>query len=794
MSLIYLSCAWVAGIILGSELDLPLFFVFSGLIPLSLLFFTRRHRKKIILAGLCLVAFFSGAWHFQSSLPADDESCLRFYNDSGPVEVRGIVDSDPEAGAKTTRLHFSAREIKLDGEWREVSGAALLYVPPYTDYSYGDNLSVRGELKTPPRFDDFDYEKYLASREIYSVMSYPEVEISEPEEGLKPLGWVYSLRDRLSQTLAEVLPEPQASLAQGIILGTRGNIPPAVKTDFAHTGTAHLLAVSGLHLSIIAGMMLSFGIWLFGRKRYIYVWLALGAIWLYALLTGMHPPVLRAAIMASLFLAAELLGRQRSAATALAFAAAVMVGISPQILRDASFQMSFAAMAGLVFIFPLVQSLFRRAVRAALGESGMAVSAANFTVDSLSVSLGAIIAVWPLVAYYFGIISPAAPLATFFALPALPGVIFSGALAGVLGMIALPLGQVIAWLAWLFLSYMLLVVGVFSAVIPFIEGGFFDARLIWIYYGALAVIIWLVARTVRESELGPGDSGRVTKLPAKPVLLSLLAAVLVSVVVVTMPDDNLRVSFLDVGQGDAILIQRGSRQILVDGGPGPQAINLALSKKMPFWDRTIDMVVLTHPSADHVTGLVEVLRRYRVRQVLYPEMDFSSGVYDEWLRLLEEKDIDYTHAEAGQRIEFGTAVIEVLNPLSPPLDGTESDVDNNGMVLRLETGEVSFLLTADIMWEAELELIYSRADLDSTVLKVAHHGSTTSTTEEFLAVVNPQFAVIQVGEDNPFGHPRSEVRDRLEARVGGGNIYRTDEDGTIEFITDGRRLWVRVER
>jgi len=98
------------------------------------------------------------------------------------------------------------------------------------------------------------------------------------------------------------------------------------------------------------------------------------------------------------------------------------------------------------------------------------------------------------------------------------------------------------------------------------------------------------------------------------------------------------------------------------------------------------------------------------------------------------------------------------------------------------------------MWEAELELIYSRADLDSTVLKVAHHGSTTSTTEEFLAVVNPQFAVIQVGEDNPFGHPRSEVRDRLEARVGGGNIYRTDEDGTIEFITDGRRLWVRVER
>jgi competence protein ComEC len=261
-----------------------------------------------------------------------------------------------------------------------------------------------------------------------------------------------------------------------------------------------------------------------------------------------------------------------------------------------------------------------------------------------------------------------------------------------------------------------------------------------------------------------------------------------------MPDDNLHISFLDVGQGDAILIQKGNQQVLVDGGPSPQAIILGLGNKMPFWDRTIDLVILTHPSADHVTGLVEVLQRYKVKQVLYPDLDFESDIYDEWLRVIEEKDIERTIAQAGQQIDLGEGVvIKVLSPQIALLTGTESDIDNNGVVLHISMGELSFLLTADIMWEAEFELIARRANLTSTVLKVGHHGSDTSTTHEFLAVVNPQLAVISVGADNRFGHPTPEVIDRLEEKLGSENIYRTDEHRTIEFITDGERLWVRVD-
>ena len=721
MTLIYLSCAWVVGIYLGSMSNFPLVLLLTGFIPLPLLFFARKHRKPVILSSLCLVALFGGAFCYQSSLPVIDENCLQFYNDHPAVEIKGIVESDPEVRDKTVHLRLSATEIKLDKEWQQVSGTALLFVPRYPTYDYGDMLLVAGELQTPPQLDDFDYKDYLAHQGIYSTMLYPKIEILERGKGFKPLEWVYSLRNRLSQTLAEVLPEPQASLAQGIILGKRGNISPSTYDAFTYSGTAHLLAISGLHLSIVAGILLSLGIWLFGRRRYIYIWLALGTIWVYALLTGIHAPVTRGAIMASLFLTAELLGRQRSAITSLAFAAAIMVGISPQLLWTASFQLSFLAMAGLIFIFPPIRDLGRKAVNKTLGEGRAVTSVAYFITDSFSVTLGAILAVWPLVAYYFGIISFVAPLATFFALPALPGIIITGALAGGLGLIALPIAQAVAWLAWLFLSYMLLVVNGFAAFpLSSIEVGSVDTTLIWVYYLALASAIWLNSDRKWVTKLMPKITNLVSNLPKKWVIPPLLAvAILVSLAATTMPDDNLRISFLDIGQGDAILIQTPAHQnILIDGGPSPQAISLELGKKLPFWDRTIDLVVLTQPHADHVTGLVEVLQRYKVKQVLYADLDFESDIYDEWLRLIKEKNIKCTIAQAGQQIDLGKGVvIEVLNPPEMLLSDTSSDIDNNGVVLHLRMDEVSFLFTADIGQEAEFELINRRADLHSTVLK-----------------------------------------------------------------------------
>ena len=230
----------------------------------------------------------------------------------------------------------------------------------------------------------------------------------------------------------------------------------------------------------------------------------------------------------------------------------------------------------------------------------------------------------------------------------------------------------------------------------------------------------------------------------------------------------------------------------MDGGPSPLAISLELGEELPFWDRSIDLMVLTHPHADHITGLIEVLQRSRVKQVLGPDLPYSSAVYDEWLRLLEEKGIEYTRARAGQRINLGKGTtLEVLHPQAKLLG--DADIDDNGIVLRLVKGKVSFLLTADIGEEAERELLGQRAKLRSTVLKVAHHGSDTSTSAEFLVAVDPRVAVISVGAENPFGHPSPEVMVRLERRLG-EDIYLTSEGGTVELVTDGDRLWVETGR
>jgi competence protein ComEC len=369
--LIYLSCAWVAGIFLGSYLNLPLSLSLIGLIPLALLFFIHRQRKPLILTSLGLFTLLAAAAYAYSSLYTIDEGSLRFYNDCGGVELRGMVAGEPDIRDNNTRFKLAVKEIRLGEEWQEVEGTALIFVPRYPAYEYGDVLLVRGEPRTPPRLDDFDYRGYLAHQGIYTTMLYPVIEVLDKGQGFPPLAWVYSLRSHLTQNLARVLPEPQASLAQGIVLGIRGNIPEQLKTNFSVSGTAHLLAISGLHLSIMVGVLVSLGLWLFGRRHYLYIWLALGSVWLYVLITGLHLPVVRGAIMASMFLLAEFLGRQRSAIVALMVAAAIMVGVSPHILGDAAFQLSFLAMAGLVYLFPIFRALGRKAVAARLGEDGM---------------------------------------------------------------------------------------------------------------------------------------------------------------------------------------------------------------------------------------------------------------------------------------------------------------------------------------------------------------------------------------------------------------------------------------
>jgi len=808
MVLIYLSLAFLVGIFLGSLFHLPAAVLGIGVIPLIPVAFLRHRWKPLLAVSLCLFSLLGGMLRYPASLPVIDKNHLAYYNDRGTVTVTGMVVSDPEPGNRTTTLRLSAQSVRIDGARHDVSGEALIRVPPTSDYRYGDTLSLTGKLESPKAFADFDYPAYLARQGIHSLVSFPGVQVLARGQGWPPLQWLHMARHALAQSLTRVLPEPQAAIAAGILLGMRSGIPADFNRALSETGTSHILAISGLNLTIVLGIMLGAMVWLIGRRHYIYVWLTMAGMWLYVLLTGMQPPVVRAAVMGSMFLLAEFFGRQKSAIDALLFAGAVMAGFQPQVLWQAGFQMSFLAMAGLVLLSPAWQERGREQVARAFGEATPQARAFAFLTDSLAATAAATVAVYPVIAYYFDIVSLVGLPATIFGAVALPGIIVTTAITAVFALIAWPLGWIAGWAAWLFISYLIWVVQSFHALPLSSVQVTFSGWGVIAYYATAAAIYCAVKyrrRVIAVFERVPVTTGNITKgLSAfaskralKWLVIPLLViACLVWTAALTVPDEQLHVSILDVGQGDAILIQTPDHQkILIDGGPGVQTTVNYLGRLLPFWDRTVDLVVLSQPQTDHLTGLLPVLDRYQVKKVVEPGLVYSSAGYRQWQDAVRDKGIERIIARAGQFFDLGRGIrLDILHPGEKLLAGTDDDVNNNALVMRLSWRKVSFLLTGDIAYEAELGLLTNRAPLKSSVLKVAHHGSRTSTSARFLNAVSPEAAVISAGAGNQFGHPHAEVVSRLKDSVGESRLYVTAVNGTVQFTTDGERLWVKTER
>ena len=260
-------------------------------------------------------------------------------------------------------------------------------------------------------------------------------------------------------------------------------------------------------------------------------------------------------------------------------------------------------------------------------------------------------------------------------------------------------------------------------------------------------------------------------------------------------DGRLHVYFFDVGQGDsALIVTPGGRQVLVDGGPEAWSAVTSLDRVLPAGDRSLDLVALTHLDSDHSRGLLDVLARYQVGAVLEGANNQVGELYPRWRAALDREQIEVIQVQTAYRIDLEPGVtLEVLNPPRDPIGGSWQEKNNNGLVLRLVHGRISFLLAADIEAMAEDYLVRHGATLDSAVLKVGHHGSSTSTTALFLDRVRPTAAVISAGESNRYGHPSEVVLARLVEVVGEEGVYRTDEDGSIEFISDGHNLWVKTQ-
>lgn len=824
MKLGLLAAGWLCGVFTGLQTDaafLPVaLLLMAALAGSALLLFCRSSLWPMLLAVALLLALLRVG-------VAENPNLLFPAADGQTVTLQGRITNDPESAGRHIKLLVSVDSLDLGSGLTSFHANILTYAEPPASlislreapyFQYGDTVTVKGLVQRPKALAEFDYPSYLAKQGIAGIVFARETEVANPQ-GAGNGGWrgnIYRLRRNLSAKLEDALPMPQAAVAQALLLGQRGQLPDELVEDFRSTGTSHLLAISGMHVGSLMLISIAVAAGILGRQRMAYIVFPIAVIWAYALISGLPPSVVRAAIMGTVFLAALGLGRSRSILPALALTAAVMTAISPHVIQQVSFQLSFTAMAGIALALPRLDKI-STAVTTMTAKAGAGywrspwlAFVLNWAAAALLVSLAASLATWPLVAFNFDRVPLLGIFVTAISLPALPFILLSSMATALAGLAHPVLGQVFGWIAWVPISYLVELV---SRAPPItISGAWVSQELVWGWYLGLGTMVLLVRATAhrfpQESILGrvfrPGApatvvpsrvSGATLGLFALAVLL-LTACIFVWAQVFAGPDGKLHVYFFDVGQGDSSLIVTPSgKQILIDGGPGTDSATSALSGPLPRGDRSLDMIVLTHLDADHSRGLLKVMDRYRVASAVVGFEDPDSAMYPHWQAELEKAKVLRIPVRAGYRIILEPGVIlEVLNPPSRPIGGSAADQNNNAVVLRLVHGNVSFLLAADIEAAAENRLAHGPQKLDSSVLKVAHHGSRTSSTPAFLQRVDPSAVVVSVGSANRFGHPNPEVLNRLADILGSGVIYRTDRNGTVEFISDGELLWVRTER
>lgn len=794
MILAWLAAAWLAGIAAASAFG-------RGAWPIALaiaaamlaLALVRRDRRTAAYALVLPLIFVAGVARFETSRPHVPENAVSHYNDAVAMRVRGVLRDDPEIGDTSQRFSMTVREVQRYGEWQPASGGVLVRIGLLPPYRSGDLLEIEGQLESPPAVDGFDYGEYLARKNIRSVMQFPRAQVVGHEDDSVARATILRVRRNLSDALALALPEPQSSLAQGILLGQKSVLPADVAADLNATNTSHLVVVSGENVVLVSAYTTIALAWLFGRRRALL--LSIAVVIAYAALVGASPPVMRGTIMGVLLVMATLAGRPSSALTSILFAAAIMAGIAPDISRDISFQLTFAATIGIVYLASPIREWTIEWLARVLRRDAVPRWADAWFAEPLSVTLAAIIATEPLIAMNFGRVSLVALPANVLVVPAFGFILLTSLVAGVGGL--LPVGRLVfAAPGYYALTYWIVLAHWFAAL-PHASAAIPAYTSLWAVttYSSITVLAFAALRVFGRplgGRIGPSRGLDLRRLVPIATIVLPAIALLVTAGFAFWPSSSprLKVTVLDVGQGDAILIQTPNGQdILVDGGPG-RAVLRGLGDELLWYDRSIELMVLTHPQADHATGLIDVVDRYDVRRVLAGPGVKSSTAFRTWRDAVRAEGRTVETATQGVSLDLGDGVrLDVLGP--DAAESTDPQVNNTGAVVRISWRAVSFLLAADIEAKAERALLGDGIDLRATVLKVGHHGSKTSSAREFLDAVQPSVSVVSSGKGNIFGHPAAEVVARLDEY---GPVYNTADVGPVRFETDGHRWSVSTGR
>ncbi len=703
------------------------------------------------------------------------------------VVVEGVLSEEGDAYPGGFRAVLAVDRVWDAGRPWRAAGRVLVLFPDVSGGvapRYGDRLRVCGPLAPPrPRRNpgEFDYAAYLRHRGIGYVLAVPGREGAGGWErlaggrGNRLTALALACKRRLAATVEALLPPDRAGLLNGLLFGDKGTVSEEDVEAFRAAGLFHVLSASGLHVGFVAAALAAVA----RAARLGRVWevvLVLPAILFYVLMTGAQPPVVRAALMLAALAAARLAGRRGDGLNFLALALLVLLVNRPGAVFEPGFQLSFAATLGLLVLAPPISRWIARESAYPRWRRWLA--------SSLAVSLGAQLATIPPLLAHFGTVSTVGPLANLAAVPVAGAVVPVGFAAALLGQVAEPLGRLAALVTDPLLALLQKTAAWFAAwpgaALSLPRPGF---PQVVAYCLALAWLFKLWPFPPPDGQAGrPWLSGAVALLAVAAMVLPLSGG----------RPWPLEAVFLDVGQGGGVVLRLpGGRVMVVDGGPAPRGRRRgAVADHLRHLGvRRVDVLVMTHFDADHVGGLLPVIRDFPIGEVWesrFPGDDTS--VYREIRDAVAARGIPVRRPVRGQVQEVVPGVaVEVLNPRVPPLAGTSADENNNCLVLRIRYGDVSFLLACDLEEEGERDLLADGLEVRSTVLQVGHHGSETSSGRRFLEAVTPRVAVIQVGR-NSYGMPGRWTLARLVET--GAHLWRTDRSGAVTVRTDGRRLAV----
>ena len=560
----------------------------------------------------------------------------------------------------------------------------------------------------------------------------------------------------------------------GILLGDESGISDQVDQAFRDTGTSHIIVISGFNITIIVGLLVGvfsrlFGGGQFGVRRAVLI--ALFGIVVYTILVGADAAVVRAAIMGATALFASLVGRRQDGLNTLAVVAALMAAFNPNILWNVGFLLSFAATLGLVlYADPLKGAFEQLASRFVPVERAQKWS--RPVGEYILFTLAAQVLVLPIIIYYFQHISLSSLIANPLILPAQPPVMILGGLALLAGTIYYPLGQILAWIAWPFVVYTIRVVEFLASF----RGGVLSLGEV---SGVVVIAFYAILFALT---FAGGRSKRVTRLITPGLVLAGLSilAVLVWRMVLAGPDGRLHMTLLDVGSGDAILIQTPSgRNVLVDGGSSTRLLSEALGRRLPFGQRKLDWLVIAAAGEGQTGGLPRNLERFPAENVLWAgPAQGSYPAFDLQARFIE-MDLDVMSAKRGHTLDLGDgANLRVL------------EVGKRGAVMLLEWGSFQALLPIGLDFET-MESLHSRNDSGGlTALLLAESGYAPVNPGEWIDELNPQVVLLSVAAGDRDGLPSPETLEVVE----GYNLLRTDCNGWINLSTDGEQMWIEVER